>query len=144
MASADEPTELESLVYLLQRFTNLPELYDFLSDAAVRSKPVDAQLLLFLDRFGGMTLFIPARDKVAEMVRDIHVFRAMCCDATKQNRERLASIYHLSPHNIRQIHARVSRVFHHHSRAVQGMLRQGKAQRKTLLDDKEGPGELPS
>lgn len=107
--AAREMTELEVLMLILQRFTNLPEVYDFLADPEVEALSVDRRFLAFLDRFGGLTLVVPTRERVAQVVRDVHITRAVRQDPCLRNRERLAALFHLDLKTVKQVVKRMER-----------------------------------
>ncbi len=140
--SGAQPTELEALLYILQRYSNLPEIYDFLSDENISEESPDQQFLLFLDRFGGMTLQIPPREKVAELVRDLFIYRSMHANPSRQNRERLAAVYHLPPDQIRQISVSIKKLAERQAEEFQRYLDEGSGAVTNVRDDRVGPGHL--
>lgn len=142
MGASTSTTELQALMAMFYRYTNLPDVLDFLTDEDVMALPGERQFLTFLDRFGGMVLVIPPRERVAEAVRDLHIFRSLSAEPSRQNRERLATIYHLDLPQVRQSHARIRRLMEGQSEQFKFYLRRGPESVADVSDDRHGPGRL--
>ncbi len=140
--ASNEPTELEALLLLFQRFTNLPEIYDFLSDPELMTTNGDKRFLNFLDLFGGLSITVPDRQRVAAMVRDIAIFRSMLENSMRPNVDRLAQLYSLPVEQVRQINARVRRAVDHQSKAMKELITKGKVPGRRVIEDDKGPGKL--
>lgn len=97
--------DMEALIYMLGKFTNLPEFYDFLCE--VKTMSPQKQFMEFLDRFGGLTLEIPHRNKFAHMARDGHIYKELTKSNTKERKMWLASYYKITEDHVWQIYTNV-------------------------------------
>lgn len=89
-------SDLHTTLWLLGRFTLLPELLDFFDYECEK-------FLNFIDRFGGMTLEIPSRHEVGSMARNIHIYRSLSVTKTPAAIQRLADFYGMTAERIREI-----------------------------------------
>ena len=85
---------------ILGRFTLMPELLDFLGNSQA--------LLRFIDYFGGMTIEVPSREQVAQMARDVHIWRRLTglkLVSVERTRvvEELAAAYGVAANRINEI-----------------------------------------
>ena len=71
-------SDIELLLYLSGTWTNLPEIYDYCGSLfRDDSQMQDKAFLLFIDRFAGMVLTVPSRDKVKKWIRNINIYIAL-------------------------------------------------------------------
>ena len=87
-------------VFVLGRFTQMPDLLDFFGYDT-------RKFLEFVDRFGGMTISLPGREQVGRLARNMNIYRSLRRNRNIRTVENLAHLYGLTNARIGQIFAEV-------------------------------------
>lgn len=86
--------DLHLTLLILARFSLMPDLLDFFNYDA-------GKLLHFIDRFGGMTIEIPAREDVAKIARNMHIYRELRKERSATTVEHLSRMYGITSERVR-------------------------------------------
>ena len=87
-------------LFVLGRFSEMPDLLDFFEYDAV-------QFLKFIDRFGGMTLRLPDREKIGRMARNMNIYRTLNKHRSMRVMEELAREYGITHQRVLSIYDEV-------------------------------------
>lgn len=105
IGKTDEASQIEIILYLLAKWSHLPDLYSFFNH--------DGEFLRFLSEFGGTTMTIPAPERVGTLFRDVKIWnslRGLAEGEEYASRARqLAQTFELSENRVRGIFRDVDR-----------------------------------
>ena len=121
VASPTSDSQAATILYLLARWTQLPELHSFFNH--------DGEFLRFLKEFGGVTLHIPEPDKVGRMFRNVKIWNSLRRlpegEAFAAKVRSLAQTFELSENRIRGIFREVDEEIRKQANAIDGLLKGG-------------------
>lgn len=118
-----ERSQIEIMLYLFAKWTQLPELYAFFAH--------DGQFLKFLREFGGTTLHIPSADRVARMFRNVRIWNALreVAPASGEGGKRfarlvkdMASMFEITENRVRAIYREVDAEVRKQGESLSGFL----------------------